>query len=117
VAASKKQRNGDIVTSSSVTLSSNQTQGRKAKEQRQQRTLISIDFWENYDPAEVCQTGFGLIVTGTVAQRALCFLCGSTGLDPLIFCACCCEPYHQYCVQDEYNLKHGSFEDTTLMGS
>ncbi|XP_017046983.1 histone-lysine N-methyltransferase trithorax isoform X2 [Drosophila ficusphila] len=117
VAASKKQRNGDIVTSSSVTQSSNQTQGRRAKEQRQQRTLISIDFWENYDPAEVCQTGFGLIVTETVAQRALCFLCGSTGLDPLIFCACCCEPYHQYCVQDEYNLKHGSFEDTTLMGS
>ncbi|XP_017076694.2 LOW QUALITY PROTEIN: histone-lysine N-methyltransferase trithorax [Drosophila eugracilis] len=117
VAASKKQRNGDIVTSSLVTQSSNQTLGRKAKEQRQQRTLISIDFWENYDPAEVCQTGFGLIVTETVAQRALCFLCGSTGLDPLIFCACCCEPYHQYCVQDEYNLKHGSFEDTTLMGS
>ncbi|XP_044314625.1 histone-lysine N-methyltransferase trithorax isoform X1 [Drosophila rhopaloa] len=117
VAASKKQRNGDIVTSSSVTQSSSQTQGRRAKEQRQPRTLISIDFWENYDPAEVCQTGFGLIVTETVAQRALCFLCGSTGLDPLIFCACCCEPYHQYCVQDEYNLKHGSFEDTTLMGS
>ncbi|XP_002031219.2 histone-lysine N-methyltransferase trithorax isoform X1 [Drosophila sechellia] len=117
VAASKKQRNGDIATSSSVTQSSNQTQGRKTKEHRQQRTLISIDFWENYDPAEVCQTGFGLIVTETVAQRALCFLCGSTGLDPLIFCACCCEPYHQYCVQDEYNLKHGSFEDTTLMGS
>ncbi|XP_017117386.1 histone-lysine N-methyltransferase trithorax isoform X2 [Drosophila elegans] len=117
VAPSKKQRNGDIVTSGSTTQSSNQTQGRRAKEQRQQRTLISIDFWENYDPAEVCQTGFGLIVTETVAQRALCFLCGSTGLDPLIFCACCCEPYHQYCVQDEYNLKHGSFEDTTLMGS
>ncbi|XP_030371123.1 histone-lysine N-methyltransferase trithorax isoform X2 [Scaptodrosophila lebanonensis] len=76
--------------------------------------LISIDFWENYDPAEVCQTGFGLIVTETVAQRALCFLCGSTGLDPLIFCACCCEPYHQYCVLDEYNIKHTSFDDTLM---
>ncbi|KAH8375891.1 hypothetical protein KR200_006400 [Drosophila serrata] len=121
VAASKKQRNGDITSSSIsvVTQSQSQTQGRRTKEQRQQqqRTLISIDFWENYDPAEVCQSGFGLIVTETVAQRALCFLCGSTGLDPLIFCACCCEPYHQYCVQDEYNLKHGSFEETTLMGS
>lgn len=116
VVATKKQRNGDI-TSSSVMQTCNLSQGRRTKEQRQQRTLISIDFWENYDPAEVCQTGFGLIVTETVAQRALCFLCGSTGLDPLIFCACCCEPYHQYCVQDEYNLKHSSFEETTLMGS
>ncbi|KAH8283780.1 hypothetical protein KR054_001096 [Drosophila jambulina] len=122
VAASKKQRNGDIITSTSssvATQSQGQTQGRRTTKERQQqqRTLISIDFWENYDPAEVCQSGFGLIVTETVAQRALCFLCGSTGLDPLIFCACCCEPYHQYCVQDEYNLKHGSFEETTLMGS
>ncbi|XP_046805122.1 histone-lysine N-methyltransferase trithorax [Lucilia cuprina] len=79
------------------------------------KLLISIDFWENYDPAEVCQTGFGLIVTETVAQRALCFLCGSAGQEPLIFCSCCCEPYHQYCVQDEFNLKHGSLDDTLLL--
>ncbi|TMW53823.1 hypothetical protein DOY81_001108 [Sarcophaga bullata] len=79
------------------------------------KLLISIDFWENYDPAEVCQTGFGLIVTETVAQRALCFLCGSAGQEPLIFCSCCCEPYHQYCVQDEFNLKHGSLDETLLL--
>uniref|UniRef100_A0A1B0FGB3 Histone-lysine N-methyltransferase trithorax n=1 Tax=Glossina morsitans morsitans TaxID=37546 RepID=A0A1B0FGB3_GLOMM len=79
------------------------------------KLLISIDFWENYDPAEVCQSGFGLIVTETVAQRALCFLCGSAGQEPLLFCACCCEPYHQYCVQDEFNLKHGSLDDTLLL--
>ncbi|KAJ6635818.1 Histone-lysine N-methyltransferase trithorax [Pseudolycoriella hygida] len=75
--------------------------------------MISIDFWENYDPAEVSQTGFGLIVSETVPLRALCFLCGSAGLDALIFCVCCCEPYHQYCVEDEYNLKH-SLDDTNL---
>lgn len=75
--------------------------------------MISIDFWENYDPAEVSQTGFGLIVSENVPLRALCFLCGSAGLDALIFCVCCCEPYHQYCVEDEYNLKH-SLDDTNL---
>ncbi|XP_037040768.1 histone-lysine N-methyltransferase trithorax isoform X2 [Bradysia coprophila] len=74
---------------------------------------ISIDFWENYDPAEVSQTGFGLIVSENIPLRALCFLCGSAGLDALIFCVCCCEPYHQYCVEDEYNLKH-SLDDTNL---
>ncbi|BFF90566.1 histone-lysine N-methyltransferase trithorax [Drosophila madeirensis] len=129
--SSLKPRNGDIITGGANSSSSQQssvmpaaavgssrrTKERQQQQQQLQRTLISIDFWENYDPAEVCQTGFGLIVTETVAQRALCFLCGSTGLDPLIFCACCCEPYHQYCVQDEYNLKHSSFEDTTLMNS
>lgn len=75
--------------------------------------MISIDFWENYDPAEVSQSGFGLIFSEEVLIKALCFLCGSCGQDPLMFCVCCCEPYHQYCVEDEYNLKqHISLDDT-----
>lgn len=84
--------------------------------------VISTDFWENYDPAEVSQTGFGLILSEEVPLKALCFLCGSCGQDPLIFCVCCCEPYHQYCVEDEYNLKHvpldnpnASFMETSLI--
>lgn len=76
--------------------------------------VISIDFWENYDPAEVSQTGFGLIVSEDVPLKALCFLCGSCGQEPLIFCVCCCEPYHQYCVEDGYNMKHSSLDDTTM---
>lgn len=77
-------------------------------------SLIDIDFWENYDPAEVCQSGFGLIVTESVSLRALCFLCGSSGQDPLMFCVCCCEPYHQYCVEDEYNLKSQSLDEINI---
>lgn len=76
--------------------------------------VISIDFWENYDPAEVSQTGFGLIVSEDVPLKALCFLCGSCGQEPLIFCVCCCEPYHQYCVEDGYNMKHSSLDDTNM---
>lgn len=74
--------------------------------------LISIDFWENYDPAEVSQTGFGLIVSEGIPMKALCFLCGSCGQEPMIFCVCCCEPYHQYCVEDGYNMKPLSLDDT-----
>lgn len=85
-----------------------------SKSKPKRPTTISIDFWENYDPAEVSQTGFGIIVTEELPIRSLCFLCGSTGMDPLVYCACCCEPYHQYCVQDEYNLKHSSMDDTMI---
>lgn len=85
-----------------------------SKSRPKQPTTISIDFWENYDPAEVSQTGFGIIVTEDLPIRSLCFLCGSTGMDPMVYCACCCEPYHQYCVQDEYNLKHSSMDDTMI---
>lgn len=70
-----------------------------------QTPMISIDFWENYDPAEVSRTGFGLILSEQTPIKSLCFLCGSCGSDPLIFCVCCCEPYHYYCVEDEFNIR------------
>lgn len=77
---------------------------------------ISIDFWENYDPAEVSQSGFGLIFSEEVQQiNRLCFLCGSFGQDPMIRCFVCCEHYHPYCVEDEYNLKQQiSLDDTNV---
>lgn len=76
--------------------------------------MISLDFWENYDPAEVSRTGFGLIISESIPLRALCFLCGSFGLDSLIYCICCCEPYHQYCVEDEYNLRQPALDETNV---
>lgn len=81
--------------------------------------MISIDFWENYDPAEVSRTGFGLILSERTPIKSLCFLCGSCGSDPLIFCVCCCEPYHYYCVEDEFNIRFrvNNFTNTTLDSS
>jgi hypothetical protein len=43
------------------------------------QNLVSIDFWESYDPEEVCNTGFGLIGSEPFHVRAMCFLCGSAG--------------------------------------
>lgn len=40
---------------------------------------ISIDFWEQYDPAEVGATGFALITSEIFNIPAICFLCGSAG--------------------------------------
>ncbi|RZF40075.1 hypothetical protein LSTR_LSTR002478 [Laodelphax striatellus] len=68
-------------------------------EERQDST-ISIDFWESYDPEEVSKTGFALIGSDpSIKVPSLCFLCGSAGKDRLMHCACCCEPYHRYCVE------------------
>lgn len=84
-------------------------------QQYQQIPMISIDFWENYDPVEISQMGFGLIVTDPVPLRSICFLCGSLGSpDSLMYCVCCCEPYHQYCIEDEYNVKP-SLDETMNM--
>ncbi|XP_063980460.1 histone-lysine N-methyltransferase trithorax [Diachasmimorpha longicaudata] len=65
---------------------------------------ISIDFWEQYDPAEVGAKGFALIGSENFHIPAICFLCGSAGKEPLIHCQCCCEPYHAFCLEpSEWN--------------
>ncbi|XP_014612848.1 PREDICTED: histone-lysine N-methyltransferase trithorax [Polistes canadensis] len=60
---------------------------------------VSIDFWEQYDPAEVGAKGFALIGSELFYVPAICFLCGSAGKEPLIYCQCCCEPYHAFCLE------------------
>lgn len=61
---------------------------------------VSIDFWESYDPEEISKTGFALIGSDpTFRVPSLCFLCGSAGVDKLVHCVCCCEPYHLYCLE------------------
>lgn len=44
---------------------------------------ISIDFWEQYDPAEVGAKGFALIGSDNFHIPAICFLCGSAGKEPV----------------------------------
>lgn len=46
---------------------------------------VSIDFWESYDPEEVSRMGFPLIGFNPLKLRALCFLCGSAGLEKVLY--------------------------------
>jgi histone-lysine N-methyltransferase MLL1 len=56
------------------------------------QNLVSVDFWESYDPEEVCNTGFGLIGSEPFHVRATCFLCGSAGREKVRpwYCICMC---------------------------
>lgn len=46
---------------------------------RRQSEFICTDFWESYDPDEVCNTGWGLISNSPFTVNGVCFLCGSRG--------------------------------------
>jgi len=50
--------------------------------------LISMDFWEIYDPDEICEMGFSLIGSEPFSVRALCFLCGSAGQEKVRSVSC-----------------------------
>lgn len=53
--------------------------GRSQKFTQNRPELICVDFWESYDPDEVCSSGFGVIGTAPFTVARLCFLCGSAG--------------------------------------
>ncbi|KRT78743.1 PHD finger motif containing protein [Oryctes borbonicus] len=106
----KKERNIKNVTSSTVTEPKPVSYVRKNILER--CNTISIDFWENYDPDEICKSGFGLTSSEMFPMQAICFLCGSAGQETLLHCLICCEPYHTYCLEQmpvnfvEYNEKY-----------
>ncbi|KAK4872174.1 hypothetical protein RN001_016298 [Aquatica leii] len=86
----KREKIGKLVT--------NNLEG-KTKRPIEGDNNICIDFWENYDPEEVCRNGFGLIASLSFPMLAVCYLCGSAGQDPLLYCCLCCEPYHPFCLE------------------
>lgn len=51
----------------------------KKRDKSKMENPVSMEFWESYDPEEICETGFGLIGSEMFSVRALCFLCGSSG--------------------------------------
>ncbi|XP_013186146.2 histone-lysine N-methyltransferase trithorax [Amyelois transitella] len=74
--------------------------GRSQKCGQNRSELICVDFWESYDPDEVCSSGFGLIGTASFTVARLCFLCGSAGKEKMIACWSCCEWYHSWCAEE-----------------
>ncbi|XP_026497451.2 histone-lysine N-methyltransferase trithorax [Vanessa tameamea] len=74
--------------------------GRVQKCGQNRPELICVDFWESYDPDEVCNSGFGLIGTIPFTLAKLCFLCGSAGKEKMLVCGSCCEWYHVWCAEE-----------------
>ncbi|CAH0731932.1 unnamed protein product, partial [Brenthis ino] len=74
--------------------------GRAQKCGQNRPELICVDFWESYDPDEVCNSGFGLIGTIPFTLAKLCFLCGSAGREKMLVCGSCCEWYHVWCAEE-----------------
>ncbi|XP_034835989.1 histone-lysine N-methyltransferase trithorax [Maniola hyperantus] len=74
--------------------------GRAQKCGQNRPELICVDFWESYDPDEVCNSGFGLIGTIPFTIAKLCFLCGSAGREKMLVCGSCCEWYHVWCAEE-----------------
>ncbi|KAK3581005.1 hypothetical protein CHS0354_013899 [Potamilus streckersoni] len=65
-----------------------------------QHHLVRADFMEDYDLEYAWVNGMSLTMSGPVCVRSVCYLCGSSGKHKLIYCTLCCEPYHEFCLED-----------------
>ncbi|KAH9509220.1 hypothetical protein Btru_046482 [Bulinus truncatus] len=55
--------------------------------------------------------GFSITLTGTTCVRTLCYLCGSAGKQELIFCIVCCQPYHNFCLEEDERPEEPDCDD------
>ncbi|XP_069460961.1 histone-lysine N-methyltransferase 2B isoform X2 [Ambystoma mexicanum] len=62
---------------------------------------IRIDFKEDCDVENVWQLGGLSVLTSVpVAPQLMCLLCASRGHHEMIYCQVCCEPFHQFCLEE-----------------
>ncbi|XP_006823602.1 uncharacterized protein LOC100377495 [Saccoglossus kowalevskii] len=65
-------------------------------------SLIKIEFKpEDYQVSSIWDYGMPLISTMPMVTRTVCFLCASTGQQELVYCNVCCEPFHEFCLEED----------------
>lgn len=67
---------------------------------------ISLDFWDHCDLEDVGENGFCLISSQQFPMPAICFWCGSAGREALLHCSLCSEPYHTFCLEENFLTKN-----------
>ncbi|XP_070548619.1 histone-lysine N-methyltransferase 2A-like isoform X1 [Ptychodera flava] len=64
--------------------------------------LIKIEYkQEDYEVESIWDYGMPIISTMPLVTRTVCFLCASTGKHELVYCNVCCEPFHEFCLEDD----------------
>ncbi|XP_060073553.1 uncharacterized protein LOC132553337 [Ylistrum balloti] len=62
---------------------------------------IKAEFKENYDIDKAWLSGVPLTMSGPLCVRTICYLCGSAGKFDFVFCNVCCEPFHEFCLDED----------------
>ncbi|XP_052803783.1 uncharacterized protein LOC128233934 [Mya arenaria] len=72
---------------------------------------IKVDFKRSCDMNSAWRYGIALTMSSAMSVRTLCFLCGSAGKHELIYCNICCEPFHEFCLEDWEQPEPGHYDD------
>ncbi|XP_073458569.1 histone-lysine N-methyltransferase 2A [Aquarana catesbeiana] len=62
---------------------------------------IRVDFKGDCDLGSAWEMGgLSILTTVPITPRVVCFLCASSGNVEFVFCQVCCEPFHQFCLEE-----------------
>lgn len=68
-------------------------------EEPQIATGILLDYSQELNFENRYKYGFSVVTSQKTSAGAICFLCGSAGLQHMLICSVCCEPYHSFCIE------------------
>ncbi|OWF41440.1 uncharacterized protein LOC110462400 isoform X2 [Mizuhopecten yessoensis] len=72
---------------------------------------IKAEYKENYDIYKAWQMGVPLTMSGPLCVRTACYLCGSAGKHEFVFCNVCCEPFHEFCLEEDERPTEDNWEN------
>ncbi|XP_063960112.1 uncharacterized protein LOC129266154 [Lytechinus pictus] len=73
--------------------------------------FIKTDFKDDYDMTVAWKRGMVIISSDPMIPRTICYLCGSNGKHDLVYCNVCCEPFHEFCLEDDERPLSGEKEN------
>ncbi|XP_041470400.1 uncharacterized protein LOC121419962 [Lytechinus variegatus] len=73
--------------------------------------FIKTDFKDDYDMSVAWNRGMVIISSDPMIPRTICYLCGSNGKHDLVYCNVCCEPFHEFCLEEDERPLSGEKEN------
>ncbi|XP_066280543.1 histone-lysine N-methyltransferase 2A-like isoform X1 [Branchiostoma lanceolatum] len=75
------------------------------------KQLLKVDFKEEYDVENAWEGGMVILASTPLITRIVCYLCASAGQHEFLYCAVCCEAFHQFCLEEEERPLDGREQD------
>ncbi|XP_078589839.1 histone-lysine N-methyltransferase 2A-like isoform X3 [Branchiostoma floridae x Branchiostoma japonicum] len=72
---------------------------------------LKVDFKEEYDVENAWEGGMVILASTPLITRIVCYLCASAGQHEFLYCAVCCEAFHQFCLEEEERPLDGREQD------
>ncbi|XP_078675926.1 histone-lysine N-methyltransferase 2A-like isoform X1 [Branchiostoma floridae x Branchiostoma belcheri] len=75
------------------------------------KQLLKVDFKEEYYVENAWEGGMVILASTPLITRIVCYLCASAGQHEFLYCAVCCEAFHQFCLEEEERPLDGREQD------